>query len=110
MKVDFGYGIAPSRTLDIDTTDKTLSQQLLKREPTTATCIACGTCMASCSANQFIPFNLRQLQLFVHRGKTQTIAKAVEHCMLCGKCQMLCPRGINTRNIVLALHSILNQQ
>jgi heterodisulfide reductase subunit C len=24
--------------------------------------------------------------------------------MLCGKCQLICPRGINTRHIVLAIH------
>ena len=33
------------------------------------------------------------------------IAKCVEmnKCMLCGKCRLLCPRGINTRGVVMLI-------
>ncbi len=28
-------------------------------------------------------------------------------CMLCGKCQLVCPRGVNLRNLILAIHNAL---
>ncbi len=27
--------------------------------------------------------------------------------MLCGKCQLVCPRGVNLRNLILAIHNAL---
>jgi heterodisulfide reductase subunit C len=28
-------------------------------------------------------------------------------CMLCGKCQLVCPRGVNLRNLILSIHTAL---
>jgi heterodisulfide reductase subunit C len=81
-----------------------IATQVLQYEPSFATCIGCGTCMATCSAGRFTPFNLRQLQLMVMRGQTDKVHTEAQKCMLCGKCQLICPRGINTRNVLLAIH------
>jgi heterodisulfide reductase subunit C len=40
----------------------------------------------------------------VMRGQTATVHAEAGKCMLCGKCQMACPRGVNTRNVLLAIH------
>ncbi len=72
-------------------------------------CIGCRFCMAACpytNVRQFnweepehsIGFAVGDAEISVHQKNV------VEKCMLCGKCQMLCPRGINTRNVVLAIH------
>ena len=108
--MSFGYSISKSNTIDLDGVSNDLSAQLLRREPSFATCIGCGTCMATCSAGRFTSLNLRQLQLMARRGQIKKIQTETEKCMLCGKCQMICPRGVNTRNIILALHSLTNQK
>ena len=102
--MNFGYNINQSSKIDLDTASRDIAMQVLRFEPSSASCIGCGTCMATCSAGHITPFNLRQLQLMVMRGQTEKLYAEAEKCMLCGKCQMICPRGINTRNVVLAIH------
>jgi len=102
--MNFGYSINQSSQIDLDRASMDVALQLLRYEPSFASCIGCGTCMATCSAGQFTPFSLRQLQLMVMRGQTDQLCAEAEKCMLCGKCQMICPRGVNTRNIILAIH------
>ena len=34
----------------------------------------------------------------------------VKKCMMCGKCMLVCSRGINTRNILLSITRIYNAQ
>ena len=102
--MNFGYSINQSSKIDLDSASRDIAMQVLRHEPSFATCIGCGTCMATCSAGRFTSFNLRQLQLMVMRGQTDKVHAEAEKCMLCGKCQLVCPRGVNTRNIILALH------
>ena len=102
--MDFGYSINQSQKIDLDKASKDVAAHVLRHEPSFASCIGCGTCMATCSAGRFTSFNLRMQQLMAMRGQTTKIHSEIEKCMLCGKCQMLCPRGVNTRNVALALH------
>jgi Fe-S oxidoreductase len=32
----------------------------------------------------------------------------LKSCMLCGKCHIVCPRGINTRHLILSICKIYN--
>ena len=102
--MDFGYTINQSSQIDLDRASMDVAMQILRYEPSFAICVGCGTCMATCSAGRFTPFNLRHLQLVARRGQTDELYAEAEKCMLCGKCQLLCPRGVNTRNIILAIH------
>ncbi len=102
--MNFGYSINQSQKIDMDQASRDVATLVLQHEPSFAICIGCGTCMATCSAGCFTPFNLRQLQLMVMRGQTAKVHADAEKCMLCGKCQLICPRGVNTRNVVLAIH------
>ena len=106
--IDFGYKKNDSLTLDLDTDNNRfqLYEQLLKDEPSAAYCISCGTCTATCSAGLFTDFNLRKIILLCKRGDTQSLKTVINRCMVCGKCQFACPKGVNTRHIVL----ILNKQ
>ena len=38
------------------------------------------------------------------------IARMLQACMLCGKCTMVCPRGINTRHLILSLCRIYKEK
>ena len=100
----FGYSINQSSKVDLDLASRDFAMQVLRHEPSLAACVGCGTCVATCSAGRFTSFSLRQLQLLVKRGQTDKVHTEAEKCMLCGKCQMICPRGVNTRNLVLAIH------
>ena len=104
--VDFGYTKNDSLTLDLDNGRFQVYEQLLKAEPSAANCISCGTCTATCSAGQFTDFNLRKILLLCKRGETESLKPVINRCMVCGKCQFACPKGVNTRHIVL----ILNKQ
>jgi heterodisulfide reductase subunit C len=108
--LDFGYTINQSAKIDLDEASNELAGLIIKHEPSFITCIGCGTCMSTCSAGRFVDFNLRKIQLTILRGQAKKIRENMEKCMLCGKCQMLCPRGINTRNVVLAIHRYSNTQ
>ena len=66
-------------------------------------CIGCGSCTATCTAGQYAPFSLRKVQHWIRRGEYETAKNALKACMLCGKCRMVCPRGVNTRAVVHTL-------
>jgi len=102
--MNFGYQINPSSKIDLDRASRHIAVQVLRHEPSFASCIGCGACVATCSAGRFTTFSLRQLRLMVIRGQTDNVHTEAEKCMLCGKCRMICPRGVNTRNVVLAIH------
>ena len=108
--IDFGYRKNDSLTLDLDTESDNfdLYKKLLKEEPSAAVCISCGTCTATCSAGQFTDFNLRKIMLLCKRGDTQSLKSIIHRCMVCGKCQFACPKGLNTRHIVLILNKYLS--
>jgi heterodisulfide reductase subunit C len=43
------------------------------------------------------------MNLLLRRGETTSLAKEIDKCMLCGKCMLVCPRGINIRNVIMLL-------
>ena len=107
--INFGYHKNESLALDLDFEARhfDLYQKLMKAEPSVASCISCGTCTATCSAGQFTEFNLRKIILHCKRGDTQSLRSVIHRCMVCGKCQFACPKGVNTRNVVLILNKYL---
>jgi heterodisulfide reductase subunit C len=106
--IDFGYKKNESLKIDLDVADCHIYRNLIKTEPSATICISCGTCTATCSAGQFTDFNLRKIILLCKRGETQSIKDIINRCMVCGKCQFSCPKGVNTRHIVLTLNKYLS--
>jgi heterodisulfide reductase subunit C len=53
---------------------------------------------------------LRKIMLLCKRGDTQSLSPIINRCMVCGKCQFACPKGVNTRHIVLILNKYLNER
>ena len=101
--MDFGFGLTPSSAIELDKLDLSLYGKLCKIEPGARTCIACGSCSATCSASAYSAMSMRKLLLDLQRGKMQEVEQMLSHCMLCGKCTMVCPRGINTRRVILTV-------
>jgi len=100
---NFGYTISADRQIDYDRMDLRLARYLEKHEPSFRICIACGTCSATCSAGLFTDFSLRSIIGKIKRGEVAKLKIEIEKCMLCGKCQLACPRGVNTRNVILTV-------
>ena len=48
-------------------------------------------------------FNFRKVHTLVRRGEYQGAYEEMNKCMLCGKCRLVCPRGINTRGVVMLI-------
>ena len=99
----FGFHLQKDHQIDYDNADRRVAIRVAALEPTFNLCINCGTCAATCSAAQFTDFSFRKICTLVKRGLTNEVKEQLNHCMMCGKCQLACPRGVNTRNIILHL-------
>ncbi len=108
--MDFGFGISPSSTVDLDKVDLTRFEALHEAEPHVYKCMACGSCSATCPASGFSGMSLRKVILDLQRGKEKEAEKMLRNCMLCGKCSMVCPRGINTRHLILSICRIYGEE
>ena len=104
MAKNFGYSILPDESIDFDRNDKLIARYLVAHEPSISLCISCGSCTATCSTGHFTEFNIRRMHTFILRGETKHIKKDIQKCMFCGKCQLVCPRGVNLRNVILTIN------
>ena len=99
--MDFGFCLSPSSHVKMDSIDLTTFNRLKATNPDVNTCIACGSCTATCTAGNFTEMSFRRMLLMLQRGKEDEAKKMIQRCMLCGKCTLVCPRGINIRKILL---------
>lgn len=106
--IDFGFTINKSGAINLDTIDCSLYNKLCEIEPTAKVCISCGSCSATCTAAPFTGMSMRKVLLSLQRG--QDVRLMMSACMLCGKCTMVCPRGINTRNALLTIAKLYKPQ
>lgn len=103
MNTLWGYSIPAARVINYDKNDKAMATYLAKKVPSSKLCIGCGSCTATCSASNLTAFNIRKLQMLVKRGENEEAQKNLEKCMLCGKCLLICPRGVDTRKMIYSL-------
>lgn len=99
----FGFSTLETRAIDYSQFDGTLLNHILEKEPSFNACMSCGGCTGTCSAGNFINFNIRRLSLLIRRGETKGLSEEIGKCMLCGKCMLVCPRGINTRHVIMLI-------
>jgi len=107
--INFGYNVSRDRQIDYDANNREICKAVELAEPTLNLCISCGTCAATCSAAHFTDFSLRRVILLLRRGETSDLGKEVSKCMLCGKCQLVCPRNVNTRNLIIQISKALTK-
>jgi heterodisulfide reductase subunit C len=96
----FGFSISKGRQIDYNANSRHIAEYIFEREPSFRACIECGCCSATCTTGNFTSFSLRELQILLKRGENDIVRGNIKKCMLCGKCTLVCPRGVNTRNIV----------
>ena len=98
---DSGFKLSKSSAIELDKVDTSLYERLCQAEPGARICMNCGSCGATCTAGPYSGMSLRKVILGLQRG--QDVRSMLSGCMLCGKCSMVCPRGINTRHLILTL-------
>jgi len=96
----FGFTISKARVIDYDKNDRSIADYILERENSFRMCIECGGCSSACTTGNFTSFSLRELHVLIKRGENEKPKEQIRQCMLCGKCILVCPRGVNTRNVV----------
>jgi heterodisulfide reductase subunit C len=96
----FGFSLSKARVIDYDANDRSIVSYILEREPSLNLCIECGCCSAACTTGNFTGFSLREIHILLKRGENEQVRQKIRKCMLCGKCILVCPRGVNTRNVV----------
>jgi Fe-S oxidoreductase len=54
--------------------------------------------------------SVRKMLMNLQRGKIEETARMISGCMLCGKCTMVCPRGIKTRRLILTVSRLYKEE
>ncbi|MBP3357218.1 MAG: 4Fe-4S dicluster domain-containing protein [Rikenellaceae bacterium] len=103
MAINWGFNIARPRAVDMDANDLSITRRIMAQMPEFQACIACGSCTATCTAGNLTSFNFRRVHTLVRRGEYEGAYEEMGKCMLCGKCRLSCPRGINTRGLVMLI-------
>lgn len=96
----FGFKLTPSGTINYDQGDFRLAEFIDQHEPSSRLCISCGACSATCTGGAFAKLEMHKIHLFIKRGMSDNIKTQIQNCMYCGKCQLVCPRGVNNRNVI----------
>ena len=104
---NWGYSVNKDNQVDFDNNKKEILSKILAVEPSFGFCIACGSCAGTCSAANYTSFSLRLINVLISRGETINLRREIAKCMLCGKCTLVCPRGVNTRNVILNIKKSL---
>ena len=105
----FGYTLTKSSRIDLGNRDLQKWNKLVALEGDILKCMACGSCTASCTAGKFAKTSLRSAILSLQNGQQEQALEFVQSCLLCGKCLMVCPRAINTRNLILSISKIYSK-
>lgn len=103
----FGFEISKGRQLNFDEMKSEKVEKLLELVPSYKWCIGCGGCTAACSAAGFTDFNIRKIHSAFFRAQYEGLDEQLNRCMLCGKCLLVCPRGVNTRSLIINMRRIL---
>jgi len=107
---NFGFAISQPRSIDVSDDIQGQLLRLEKRVPSFKRCINCGGCAATCSAGQFTSFNIRKIHNMYRWNEFEGLEEDLQKCMLCGKCTLVCPRGVNLRDLIINLRKILSKQ
>lgn len=101
--IEKSFGFKPYALREVELTDVRNDTRIALSVPLWQICMQCGSCHASCSASGQ-KVNLRLAIVWLQKGMLAEAQKATEHCLFCGKCVFVCPRGLSTRHVVAAIH------
>jgi heterodisulfide reductase subunit C len=106
---EFGFSIQQDLMLDHDLLSPAYDA-LLEKVPGVALCLSCGTCTGSCISSETTGYGFRNLVVMLKNRQHILLEEALKNCQFCGKCFMVCPRGINTRKAILEMKNYFNRR
>lgn len=106
---DFGFGIQDDLMIDHDNLSL-FYEKVLEEVPSVAACISCGSCSGTCVSAFHSGAGFRKLVMLLKHGCYDQLQQALDHCQFCGKCSLVCPRGINTRRAILEMRKQFKKQ
>ncbi|MDG5800771.1 4Fe-4S dicluster domain-containing protein [Marinilabiliaceae bacterium ANBcel2] len=104
--LNFGYSVSEVKVIDLNQEKPVWLKKIFKLEPSLYRCISCGNCAAICTAGHFTEMKFYRLCLNAFRGQTSELKNNAKACILCGKCQFACPRGVNIRHAIMLITQI----
>ena len=104
---NFGFGIQNDLMLDHDILSPVYGK-VLEEVPSVAACISCGSCSGTCVSSLQSGAGFRKLVMLLKHGSYDQLQNALDYCQFCGKCYLVCPRGINTRRAILEMRKQFN--
>jgi heterodisulfide reductase subunit C len=104
---DFGFSIHDDLMIDHDRSPD-LYVKIQETVPSVLLCISCGSCTGTCIASGSTGAGFRKFILFLKNNEYDRLKKYLEYCQFCGKCYLVCPRGINTRKAILEMKKHFN--
>jgi heterodisulfide reductase subunit C len=99
---EFGFNIHKDLMIDHDRPSP-VYEALLEKVPSISLCMSCGSCTGTCVSSYQSGAGFRILIMFLRNGMYDQLEKALAYCQFCGKCMLVCPRGINTRKAILEM-------
>jgi len=102
---DFGFKIHKDQLLDQDRTNHAY-KEMIERVPSLSLCISCGSCTATCNSSEMTGMGFRKLHLYLRTGLYVNLKRGLKYCQYCGKCWLVCPRGVNTRKAIVEMKRI----
>lgn len=99
---NFGFGIQSDLVIDHDILSP-MYDKVLEEVPSIAACISCGSCSGTCVSSFHSGAGFRKLVMLLKHGSYGQLQHALDYCQFCGKCSLVCPRGINTRRAILEM-------
>ena len=104
----WGFKSESSGIIDLNKGNYTYYEKLSAKIPGLQSCLFCGSCHSTCTA-QAERMNFRRMHLLLRRGITHPLRQLIASCVLCGKCTLVCPRNVDTRSVVYNLKLLLHE-
>lgn len=99
---EFGFSLHKDQLIDYDSTGEAY-RSILQTVPSVASCIACGACNGTCVSAEQTGIGFRKLLVYLRNDMKTELVRGLKYCQFCGKCWLVCPRGINTRKAILEM-------
>ncbi|MBL7111418.1 MAG: 4Fe-4S dicluster domain-containing protein [Bacteroidales bacterium] len=104
---DFGFSIHEDLMIDHDRSSP-IYKSIQDIVPSVSSCIACGSCTGTCISSDKTGTGFRKWLILLKNGQYKLLKAQLEYCQFCGKCSLVCPRGINTRKAILEMKKYFN--
>ena len=100
--MEFGFDVHKDLLIDQDQAGQAY-HDIVDHVPSVALCISCGACGGTCVSAEKTGTGFRSLLVFLRNDLRADLIRGLKYCQFCGKCLLVCPRGVNTRKAIMEM-------